>query len=685
MADGMYSWEDPVWNNNDATGAAAPQTWDPNVDVTGDFPKFAAGTDAGTLTYTVTVGAAHTINGMQLATGGGGTVNINTTGAGALNVGTGLQGLFVATNGNLKLNAALGGVDPTSALQWSGGGGSAFLYGANTFQGGVSLNSANGLNFNNSASFGTGPITYSAALGTAVLANPDAGNFTINNPLTMRDNPTGNVTMIYTGVAPVTFNDWTLGVDGVNFSNVITVGNNAFKTAKLIINNLKGAPNSNLTVNSSAGVSGTLVLNGTSTYSGETFLGTGTTGTPTLQADEGFGLLTTSDLVLNGGVFQTHGTFNRTLSTTSGVSTMAWNTGGGGFSAIGSQLTVDIGGAGAELGWGDTVADEGLKILGPLKFGSVTSNAKTLFIDPIDLNATATTGLTRTVTVAAGVGGDQTEMSGAIRNTGADTGLTKNGDGTLVLSGANTYSGATTISAGTLLANTSSGSATGTGAVTVASTGTLGGTGRVGGAVTNNGIIAPGNAGVGTLFVGGGVTDGASSSWSIELSGALADKLAVTGNIDLSASDSLNITGTGTGTSWLIGTYTGTLTGTFDNVTAGYTVSYGSGNITLNAASLTLLGDFNSDGTVDAGDYVTWRKNDAANLPLANDNGAGNQAARYSLWRANFGNAGPGSGSGLGNSGAAVPEPASAALFLLGFAALGIGLQGRRKYSIVRI
>jgi hypothetical protein len=82
------------------------------------------------------------------------------------------------------------------------------------------------------------------------------------------------------------------------------------------------------------------------------------------------------------------------------------------------------------------------------------------------------------------------------------------------------------------------------------------------------------------------------------------------------------------------------------------------------------LGDFNSDGKVDAGDYATWRKNEVSNAALANDNGVGNQAARFTLWRANFGNP-PGAGSGGGLSGAgAVPEPSSVALLLIALGAM---------------
>jgi hypothetical protein len=74
-------------------------------------------------------------------------------------------------------------------------------------------------------------------------------------------------------------------------------------------------------------------------------------------------------------------------------------------------------------------------------------------------------------------------------------------------------------------------------------------------------------------------------------------------------------------------------------------------------AAAGVSGDFNDDDIVDAADYVVWRKNESANLPLPNDDELMSQAERFSLWRMNFGEMTTG-GSGSGGS-AAIPEPAS--------------------------
>jgi acetyl esterase/lipase len=95
---------------------------------------------------------------------------------------------------------------------------------------------------------------------------------------------------------------------------------------------------------------------------------------------------------------------------------------------------------------------------------------------------------------------------------------------------------------------------------------------------------------------------------------------------------------------------------------------FGAQDPTVNAEAIAFLaeqlpeitGDFNSDGSVDAADYVVWRKTDGT-------------SEAYSLWRANFG-ATIGSGSSLSATlplSSAVPEPTSAILFL-SFAAVGV-------------
>jgi autotransporter-associated beta strand protein len=122
---------------------------------------------------------------------------------------------------------------------------------------------------------------------------------------------------------------------------------------------------------------------------------------------------------------------------------------------------------------------------------------------------------------------------------------------------------------------------------------------------------------------------------------------------------------------------TGTWGGTGSGATHISPLITGSGLLSVTTGAVVgLPGDFNSDGKVDAGDYVTWRKNNGTNNALANDNGLGTPvgANHYTLWRANFGKP-PGAGSGL--TGAAVPEPTTIGLVLLGLAALGLGRRGR--------
>jgi hypothetical protein len=96
-----------------------------------------------------------------------------------------------------------------------------------------------------------------------------------------------------------------------------------------------------------------------------------------------------------------------------------------------------------------------------------------------------------------------------------------------------------------------------------------------------------------------------------------------------------------------------------------------------NTVSPILPADYNSNGTVDAADYVLWRKGG----PLQNevDTPGTVNAADYTAWRASFGNAwSAGSGSGLS---AAVPEPSAIASAILGVLLCGAKSTKRQRVS----
>jgi autotransporter-associated beta strand protein len=162
-------------------------------------------------------------------------------------------------------------------------------------------------------------------------------------------------------------------------------------------------------------------------------------------------------------------------------------------------------------------------------------------------------------------------FAGVISNGGTKpVHIVKTGSGNLVLSGINTHTGGTTVSLGKLTVN---GTLAAT-ATTVATTGTLGGSGTIGGAVTCNGTLAPGS-GVGTLTLSSGLVLSSTSVLDIEL-GSTSDKAAVTGNLTLDGTVNVAASpGFAAGT-YIIATYTGTLTNNTLNVGTvpnGYTAS----------------------------------------------------------------------------------------------------------------
>ncbi|UWF46707.1 autotransporter domain-containing protein [Pseudomonas sp. N3-W] len=103
-------------------------------------------------------------------------------------------------------------------------------------------------------------------------------------------------------------------------------------------------------------------------------------------------------------------------------------------------------------------------------------------------------------------------------------GLTKQGIGTLVMTGANTYTGPTLVNQGRLAINGSLMSA-----VTVNDSGILGGNGHIGALLAKSGgTVAPGNS-IGTMQVAGDVTFEPGSTYAVELSPTSSDRIIAGG------------------------------------------------------------------------------------------------------------------------------------------------------------
>ncbi len=193
------NWEDIAWSPTSALTASLITFAENNA------AGFAAGTGA-TGTYTVTANSNHTIAGLFNGGLGDSKGNVTINGPGILTVFPGTQGFFTSSGVGTTINAVLagsGGVEPESS-------GQLYLNGINTYSGGTVMGQTGIVNFNSTASFGTGPITWSSTTGGALVAEGTSA-ITITNPITF----TANVKVNFVGNAA-----------GITFSGNIT--NNTF-------------------------------------------------------------------------------------------------------------------------------------------------------------------------------------------------------------------------------------------------------------------------------------------------------------------------------------------------------------------------------------------------------------------------------------------------------------------------
>jgi autotransporter-associated beta strand protein len=223
---------------------------------------------------------------------------------------------------------------------------------------------------------------------------------------------------------------------------------------------------------------GTLKLSGSNTFNGGVTLSAGTLGLANDNA-LGTGMLTTyggtvayADGVTIGNAIDLRG--STTFDIAAGSATQAGAIGqtGGAFGIVKTGMgTLTLSGNSAFTG-GVTLNAGTLRLANNNALGAnvlTTSGGTIAYADGVTIgNAIDLRGST-TLDVATG-GATQ---AGAIGETGGPFGIVKTGAGTLILSGASTYTGGTTINAGTLQLGSSSGVGSIVGTVTIGAGGTF--------------------------------------------------------------------------------------------------------------------------------------------------------------------------------------------------------------------
>ncbi|MGL5018291.1 MAG: autotransporter-associated beta strand repeat-containing protein, partial [Luteolibacter sp.] len=153
-------------------------------------------------------------------------------------------------------------------------------------------------------------------------------------------------------------------------------------------------------------------------------------------------LPTSSALTLNSGILGLEaGNFTRSLGTAPGQ--VALTASNGGFAAFGADRMVNLGGAGAQVTWGSG----GFFNAGSnLTLGHASATHTVDFQNPINI-----VGINREINVPDGLAAVDAIISGAITNSGTNTHVQKNGNGTLMLAGVNAWGNELRILAGRVM------------------------------------------------------------------------------------------------------------------------------------------------------------------------------------------------------------------------------------------
>lgn len=389
-----------------------------------------------------------------------------------LGANAGWSNTSTATANALKVTGVISDGAASYGLTLSGGG-RVELYSSNTFDGGVTVNSAS-LGVYNNGALGTGSLTVQGASSIFFTADTVSNNIVFNSP--------SGFTGLYSGSYKSTTNNYsttfTGSITGALNNQQLRVGGNG-RTWVFGTINLTGLQSQGLQ----------LVPEEVSSSSSYIFSSTPTLSNGRIQLGATSAAGAQGNLLVN-------------TATTFNVTRITQNSGGG---------KDTIGGIHAS-GTATFSQSEGILLndvaAGQINLITLNSGAITDFASLLD-DGTNSVGVTingtyRQIDTAASV-----NQSTPVYMTQTPTGKVRLSKAT-----GNTYDGGTVVSAGTLLVANTSGSATGTGSVSIESGATLGGTGIIapgtGGAVSvkSGAMLAPGE-GIGQIRFNGAGTSAA--------------------------------------------------------------------------------------------------------------------------------------------------------------------------------
>ena len=366
--------------------------------------------EAGTLAVNsdANLGNSSAATAITFAAGGTGRLQITQTGFSSY------KGITLTGDGDVNIlnagdTATLGGVITGAGKFTKSGAGILVLSGTNTNSGVVSITGGT-LSISAGNNLGNAAATNTLAIAGGTLQWTGGTSESLGATRTLSIG-SGGATVDATGAG-------TLTIDGV-----ISGSDNLTKTGGGILA---------LTADNSA-YAGNIIVNG-----------------GVLRSSSTVNSLGTGNLMLNGGVYAYGGTsttFTRTLGTGSGEVQIVGGVSGFG-TGVAGPLTVNLGGSAAEVIWGTASFNPTALIL-----NDASSTSMLTFLNPLDLN-----GADRTIQVD-GTGG--ATIASIISSTGGG-GLIKNGTGTLVLSGNNTFGGGFVQNGGLVNVNHSAALGTGT-------------------------------------------------------------------------------------------------------------------------------------------------------------------------------------------------------------------------------